>query len=644
MATDRWVRDLDHSRPQSVVKCVVSSSDLPSMSQQKRKGLHPNNEDCTDSQRPRSAQGLNKNARTSTRPYGTPSGYQGDEDRGGSSSALTGHIQHQQQQDYLPMNMNHLRCPLCSLTLRNPTTLQCGHSICANHVTDPQADDLGPNDHLLILPQCPLNNCRPHQLSTLPRIPSTSRVRYRPAPTQPDNPSPPQPKTVKEPRLDVTLNKVLSLVSRTNISLQSHDEVSDSDSPSHSSAHHPNKRHRRHSTPDKDVQDDLLTHLRKQAVRERTLRYDEPILPSSYDAPKPQSKQSIFARFQKDLLAELSCEICFALFHQPITTPCQHTFCAKCLQRSLDHSSACPLCRQDLPAFTYFQDHPTNKTLLSIILDKFSMTYKEREEDLAAEERDARLDTPIFVCQLSFPGMPTLLHFFEPRYRLMLRRCLESPIPCFGMIMPPKPGAVSPQVDYGTMLEIRSVQMLPDGRSMVETWGTFRFRILERGTVDGYMVGRIERIDDYEEDLSASAFLFPSYPKNTSNPEPPEPSSSPSSQPLSRPPSPAPPLPIPIHPNSPTNQDLMETCRAFLDRLQRGSAPWVVQRLSSIYGTMPTEPSAFSFWVAIVLPIDEHEKGKLLPLRSARLRLLLLVHWIDQLNNQWWFSSGCTVL
>ncbi|KAG8814243.1 hypothetical protein FRC18_002041 [Serendipita sp. 400] len=29
--------------------------------------------------------------------------------------------------------------------------------------------------------------------------------------------------------------------------------------------------------------------------------------------------------------------------------------------------------------------------------------------------KSPRLDTPIFVCQLSFPGMPTLLHIFEPR-------------------------------------------------------------------------------------------------------------------------------------------------------------------------------------------------------------------------------------
>jgi len=73
----------------------------------------------------------------------------------------------------------------------------------------------------------------------------------------------------------------------------------------------------------------------------------------------------------------------------------------------------------------------------------------------------------------------------------MLRRCLESPTPRFGMVMSPKPGA--PQVDYGTILEIRSVKMLPDGRSYVETWGSTRFRILERGTLDGYMVARIEK-------------------------------------------------------------------------------------------------------------------------------------------------------
>jgi hypothetical protein len=29
-------------------------------------------------------------------------------------------------------------------------------------------------------------------------------------------------------------------------------------------------------------------------------------------------------QFEKVLLTELSCEICFMLFYQPVTTPCQH--------------------------------------------------------------------------------------------------------------------------------------------------------------------------------------------------------------------------------------------------------------------------------------------------------------------------------
>lgn len=51
---------------------------------------------------------------------------------------------------------------------------------------------------------------------------------------------------------------------------------------------------------------------------------------------------------------------------------------------------------------------------------------------------------------------------------------------------------------------------------------------------------------------------------------------------------------------------------------------------------MPADPAIFSFWVASLLPLDELEKAKLLPIRSPRLRLLIVVHWIEQLNRQWY--------
>ncbi|KAG6854766.1 hypothetical protein C0991_001193 [Blastosporella zonata] len=582
-----------------------------------------------------------------------------------------------------------LICSLCNRQLEAPTTLHCGHTVCIVHLHPP-------------LHHCPVPRCTPNTTAPPPNIPSSSTVAFYPAPATEHHPPPDntaQPITV--PRIDVTVTKVLDLVSRVHRELQNNSpqhtalfptdsDNSDDDSPlppvpssssssrrrrSRSADSHQRPRKRRRHLPspqpdddqDDDTDGDLLSHLLATSARQRSTRHDQPLLPP--DPPSAaQNSDSILARFEKDLLTELTCEICFTLFYDPITTPC----------------------------FLYFQEHPPNQVVLSLLLKAFPAPYRERGEAIEAEERDARLDTPIFVCQLSFPGMPTLLHFFEPRYRLMLRRCLESPNPCFGMVMPPKPGTLSPHLDYGTMLEIRSVQMQPDGRSLVETWGTYRFRVLEIGTLDGYMVGRIERIDDYPEDITER---FPAPPTRSSSdpvadspdsdpvpseagssisqtsasppgagrspsptdslpapeatpssPAPPEavPSTSSATTPPASTPAtphdetPAPPPPLPL-PNHPSNSALMDQCRAFLDQLERGTAPWIVQRLSSTYGRMPTEISSFSYWVASILPIDDYEKAKLLPIRSPRLRLLLVAHWIEQLNNNWYNAFFGTV-
>ena len=169
----------------------------------------------------------------------------------------------------------------------------------------------------------------------------------------------------------------------------------------------------------------------------------------------------------------------------------------ECLSRSLDHSLRCPVCRQDLPSFAFFQDHAVNRVLVAVTKTCFPAEYDERTNAIEREERDALLDTPIFVCTLAFPGMPTILHVFEPRYRLMIRRCIESSSPRFGMVLPSR-GTGAPGthgvMEYGTMLEIQSVQMLPDGRSMVETVGSHRFKLLEKGNLDGYTVGRNRKV------------------------------------------------------------------------------------------------------------------------------------------------------
>lgn len=46
------------------------------------------------------------------------------------------------------------------------------------------------------------------------------------------------------------------------------------------------------------------------------------------------------------------------------------------------------------------------------------------------------------------------------------------------------------------MLLIRSVHFLPDGRSVVDTIGGKRFRVLSRGMKDGYCIANIEYLED----------------------------------------------------------------------------------------------------------------------------------------------------
>ena len=43
---------------------------------------------------------------------------------------------------------------------------------------------------------------------------------------------------------------------------------------------------------------------------------------------------------------------------------------------------------------------------------------------------------PIFVCTMTFPAMTCPLHIFEPKYRLMMRRCIETNSRRFGMCTP----------------------------------------------------------------------------------------------------------------------------------------------------------------------------------------------------------------
>ena len=49
---------------------------------------------------------------------------------------------------------------------------------------------------------------------------------------------------------------------------------------------------------------------------------------------------------------------------------------------------------------------------------------------------DENVEVPIFICAVAFPYVQCPLHIFEPKYRLMIRDCLESGSQKFGMCVP----------------------------------------------------------------------------------------------------------------------------------------------------------------------------------------------------------------
>ncbi|XP_067160793.1 LON peptidase N-terminal domain and RING finger protein 1-like [Apteryx mantelli] len=195
-------------------------------------------------------------------------------------------------------------------------------------------------------------------------------------------------------------------------------------------------------------------------------------------------------------ISDLECSLCIRMFFEPVTTPCGHTFCKECLERCLDHRPNCPLCKQSLREYLKAGSYNPTVLLQEIMLATFPSQLAERREMHQAEMAELSNLTkniPIFVCTMSFPGISCPLHVFEPRYRLMIRRCQETGTRRFGMCIYENGKSFA---DYGCMLEIQQIEFLADGRSLVDTIGRQRFRVLRRGHRDGYNTADIEYLED----------------------------------------------------------------------------------------------------------------------------------------------------
>ncbi|XP_044091237.1 LON peptidase N-terminal domain and RING finger protein 3 isoform X1 [Neovison vison] len=227
----------------------------------------------------------------------------------------------------------------------------------------------------------------------------------------------------------------------------------------------------------------------------------DPEVPAKALKPDPLAEQGAEAAVSAPLpsfvdASDLECALCMRLFYEPVTTPCGHTFCLKCLERCLDHNAKCPLCKDGLAQCLASRKYSKNVIMEELIAKFLPEELKERRrlyEEEMEELSNLNKNVPIFVCTMAYPTVPCPLHIFEPCYRLMIRRCIETGTRQFGMCLG---DPVKGFAEYGCILEIRNVQFFADGRSVVDSIGKRRFRVLHQGHRDGYNTADIEYIED----------------------------------------------------------------------------------------------------------------------------------------------------
>ncbi|KAI0911579.1 ATP-dependent protease La domain-containing protein [Ustulina deusta] len=504
-----------------------------------------------------------------------------------------------------------IQCQICHKILHDPTTLPCGDSICRACLpeTRPRANISWPaTESRLQGFDCPFSDCGKEHATA-------------------------------DCALDVTLNKVLAIIRTAVASYEfatglpeysTHITVCDQ----WGAAGIP-------SLEEKQPESKVLNGGRIRAAFTLAelgkLEYSSEVSFSSVGAEEDEVSKldgEAFLTLKEMVKTEMDCMVCYALFLDPMTTTCGHTYCRTCIHRVLDHSDLCPICRRaiSIQAQANPRTAPSNKRLVSMINGFWTDLVARRSQAYRLEQQADHegFDVPIFICTLSFPSMPLFLHVFEPRYRLMIRRAVEGDR-TFGMVLgrsapgPDEPGFM----ELGVLLRIVNIEFFPDGRSLLETVGISRFRITRHGFLDGYVVANIEKVDDIslaeEEMLEASELsresdivvletqastlgLADAGPSLTTQ------SSS-----------------ITVSDgdlDAMSTRELVNFGLDFVRRMQAESVHWLTARMLAIYGECPDDPATFPWWFACVFPVSDAEKYRLLGTSSVRERIKISCRWI----------------
>lgn len=512
-----------------------------------------------------------------------------------------------------------IQCSVCSLPLQNPRTLPCGNSICRK-----------------CLPQLHLR-----QNISYPGIPSRQEGFACPFPDCEREHS------AADCALDVTLSKVLEIVDK-ELGSRSRSELSGDTALVAVTTG--NGAGEYGYTERKWVMygGRLAAIYKLSKMGELEFGSEVTCIPLAGDSDSDDDECDLSyldydaLRTLKDAtMADLECQVCYGTFLDPVTTYCGHTFCRGCLERVLDLSRHCPACRRLMHLPSVLPAKSSNKRLTRLLLGLCPEIVAQRAI-MAVEEMvgpsDGGLTTPIFVFTSSFPGMPTPLHVFEPRYMLMIRRVCENGTRRFGMLLPNSTGqpqgnlGVTPFMQYGTMLHIEHLNVYPDGRSDIWTVGISRFKVKRWAYRDEYIVANVERVDDIPilEEEAREALETSPRANNSLPPPPPTGNGQAGTSRVAREEEPWARLPT---------RALLQIGHDFVDHMSAVSAPWMHENHVLVFGERPEDPAIFPFWLASALPLKESEKYRILCSTSVRERLKIVVGWIREFEDRRWYLT-----
>jgi Lon protease-like protein len=120
------------------------------------------------------------------------------------------------------------------------------------------------------------------------------------------------------------------------------------------------------------------------------------------------------------------------------------------------------------------------------------------------------IELPLFPLNVVlFPGMVLPLHIFEPRYRLMIKQCIEEE-KLFGVVLVQPECVLGEERPHqvGTTARIVAAERLDDGRYNLLTEGGRRFRILEEHREQPYLSALVEEFCDAPTELEAAEALY----------------------------------------------------------------------------------------------------------------------------------------